>query len=119
MTKVSRLLPLTDAMGLFKAFAEPVRLRLLALLADGREVCVCHLHEALDLPQPTVSRHLAFLKTSGWVVARKEGRWAYYRLAKPKSNLHRHLIFCIESCLSDVEELQRDHERLDALASCS
>ena len=45
MTKVSRLLPLTDAMGLFKAFAEPVRIRLLALLADGREVCVCHLHE--------------------------------------------------------------------------
>ena len=118
MTKVSPLIPLTDAMGLFKAFAEPVRLRLLALLSEGREVCVCHLYEALELPQPTVSRHLGFLRASGWVVARKEGRWAYYRLAKPKSNLHRHLIFCIESCLSDVEELQRDRERLDSLASC-
>ena len=62
MTKVSQLLPLTDAMGLFKAFAEPVRLRLLALLADGRELCVCHLYEALEIPQPTVSRHLAFLR---------------------------------------------------------
>ena len=61
----------------------------------------------------------AFLRTSGWVVARKEGRWAYYRLAKPKSNLHRHLIFCIESCLSDVEELKRDRERLDSLAVLS
>ena len=41
---------------LFKAVADPVRLRLLNLLADG-EVCVCHLHEALDLPQSTASRH--------------------------------------------------------------
>jgi len=105
-------------MGLFKAFAEPVRLRLLALLTEGHEVCVCHLHEALNLPQPTVSRHLSYLRKSGWVVSRKEGIWAYYRLAKPKSNLHRHLIFCIETCAVDVEELRRDQERLDGLAAC-
>jgi len=119
MTKLLTLLPVSDAMELFKAFAEPVRLRLLALLSEGREVCVCHLHEALELPQPTVSRHLAYLRSSGWVVARREGRWTYYKIARPTSNLHRHLIFCIETCVSDVEELRRDRERLDALASCS
>ena len=59
---------------LFKAFADPVRLRLLNLLAEG-EVCVCHLHEALDLPQSTVSRHLAYLRKRGLVVGRKEGLW--------------------------------------------
>jgi ArsR family transcriptional regulator, arsenate/arsenite/antimonite-responsive transcriptional repressor len=59
---------------LFKAFADPVRLRLLNLLAAG-EVCVCHLHEALELPQSTVSRHLAYLRKRGLVVARREGLW--------------------------------------------
>jgi ArsR family transcriptional regulator len=117
-TKPSTLLSLSDAMGLFKAFAEPVRLRLLALLSEGREVCVCHLHEALELPQPTVSRHLAYLRKSGWVVSRKEGLWVYYRLAKPTSALHRHLLTCVETCAFDVEELRRDRERLDSLSSC-
>jgi hypothetical protein len=52
---------------LLKALADPARLRLLNLLAGGREVCVCHLHEALELPQPMVSRHLAYLRKSGLV----------------------------------------------------
>jgi len=59
--------PLDVSIELFKAFADPVRLRLLNLLAEG-EVCVCHLHEALDLPQSTVSRHLAYLRKRGLVV---------------------------------------------------
>ncbi|MDR3633443.1 MAG: metalloregulator ArsR/SmtB family transcription factor [Isosphaeraceae bacterium] len=105
-------------MSLFKAFAEPVRLRLLALLSGGREVCVCHLHEALDLPQPTVSRHLAYLRKSGWVEARKEGLWVHYRLAKSSSILHRHLNFCIETCAEDVVELRRDRERLAQVSAC-
>ena len=73
---------LDDSVELFKAVADPVRLRLLNLLAAG-EVCVCHLHEALDLPQSTVSRHLAYLRKRGLVVGRKEGLWVHYRLAKP------------------------------------
>ena len=93
---------LNYGMSLFKAFAEPVRLRLLALLSDGGEVCVCHLHGALELPQPTVSRHLAFLRKSGWVVGRKDGLWVYYRLAKPTSAIHRHLLFCVETCVEDI-----------------
>ena len=73
--------PLDVSIELFKAFADPVRLRLLNLLADG-EVCVCHLHEALELPQSTVSRHLAYLRKRGLVVDRREGLWVHYRLAK-------------------------------------
>ena len=83
--------PLEASVELFKAFADPVRLRLLNLLAEG-EVCVCHLHEALDLPQSTVSRHLAYLRKRGLVVGRKEGLWVHYRLARPAGALHRHLI---------------------------
>lgn len=64
----------------FKALADETRLRLLALLADG-EVCVCHLHGSLRLPQPTVSRHLAYLRKAGLVAARRDGVWMHYRLA--------------------------------------
>src|SRR5271157_5100886 len=89
--------PLDVSIELFKAFADPVRLRLLNLLAGG-EVCVCHLHEALDLPQSTVSRHLAYLRKRGLVVGRKEGLWVHYRLAKPAGELHRTLIGCLGAC---------------------
>ena len=50
----------------FKSLADETRLRLLLLLHDGREHCVCDLMHALDMPQSTVSRHLAYLKRSGW-----------------------------------------------------
>ena len=109
---------LDESTRTLKAFADPVRLRLLNLLSDDREVCVCHLHEALELPQPTVSRHLASLRKAGLVVGRKEGLWVHYRLAKPGAGLHRVLNECLGTCLADAEVVRRDRERLDRLASC-
>jgi ArsR family transcriptional regulator len=102
---------------LFKAFADPVRLRLLSLLAAG-EVCVCHLHEALDLPQSTVSRHLAYLRKRGLVVGRKEGLWVHYRLAKPAGELHRTLIGGLKACDQGSETLAEDRKRLDSRTCC-
>src|SRR5580704_19052386 len=98
--------PLTDSARLLKAFADPVRLRLLHLLAGEGEVCVCHLQEALELPQPTVSRHLAYLRRAGLVAARKDGLWVHYRLAKPATSLHRTLIDCVGGCLSQFDVLR-------------
>ena len=65
----------------FKALGDPVRLRLFALLAGGRELCVCHLTAALALPQSTVSRHLGVLRYAGLVDTRREGKWIYYRVS--------------------------------------
>jgi ArsR family transcriptional regulator len=65
---------------LFKALADRTRLRILGLLSEG-DVCVCHIHESLALPQPTVSRHLAYLRRAGLVLGRKDGLWVHYRLA--------------------------------------
>jgi ArsR family transcriptional regulator, arsenate/arsenite/antimonite-responsive transcriptional repressor len=107
-----------DSARLFKAFADPVRLRLLNLLAEDREVCVCHLHEALGLPQPTVSRHLAYLRKSGLVVGRKEGLWVHYRLAQPGSSLHRALVACLGSCLGERLVFREDRRRLGQGLSC-
>ena len=66
---------------LFKALADKTRLRILALLGNN-EVCVCHMHDSLGLPQPTVSRHLAYLRRSGLVTARRDGVWMHYRVSQ-------------------------------------
>ncbi len=111
--------PLAESTRLLKAFGDPVRLRLLNLLSGEREeVCVCHLHGALELSQPTVSRHLAYLRKHGLVAGRKEGLWVYYRLARPTTGLHRILLGCLDSCLGDPEVFARDRERLERVVSC-
>ncbi len=63
---------------IFKALADETRLRILTLLLDG-ELCVCELIAALELPQSTISRHLAYLRKCGWVQDRRQGVWMYYR----------------------------------------
>ena len=63
--KVKDLQALTDV---YAALADPTRLRMLALLRDG-EICVCHIHASLAVPQPTASRHLAYLRKAGLVSA--------------------------------------------------
>ena len=66
--------------SVYAALADPTRLRILSLLGED-EICVCHIHASLDVPQPTASRHLAYLRKSGLVEARREGIWMHYRLA--------------------------------------
>lgn len=66
----------------FKALADPVRLRLLSMIASraGGEVCVCDLTPAFDLAQPTISHHLKLLKQAGLIDSERRGTWVYYRL---------------------------------------
>ena len=64
---------------IFKALADETRLRILALLLEG-ELCVCEIIAALEIPQSTTSRHLAYLRNSDWVKDRRQGVWMYYRL---------------------------------------
>lgn len=109
---------LDESTRLFKAFADPVRLRLLNLLSGVGEVCVCHLHEALNLPQPTVSRHLAYLRKHGLVLGRKDGLWVHYRLSKPKTTLHRTLVESVASGMNHVEVFAQDRSRLRQVVPC-
>jgi ArsR family transcriptional regulator len=66
---------------MLKALADPVRLRLLSLVAshDGGEACVCDLNDAFDLSQPTISHHLKVLHEAGLLDREKRGVWVYYR----------------------------------------
>lgn len=67
---------------LLKAIAEPVRLRLLSLVAShaDAEACVCDLNDAFDLSQPTISHHLKVLHEAGLLDRSKRGVWVYYSL---------------------------------------
>ena len=67
--------------AVFKALADKTRLRILALLGNN-EVCVCHIHDSLGLPQPTISRHLAYLRRAGLVAVRRDGVWMHYRVTR-------------------------------------
>lgn len=96
---------------MFRAFSDPTRLRILNLLRPG-ELCVCDLVRVIGAPQPTISRHLAYLRSAQLVVARKDGLWMHYRLCAPKSSFHRKLLECLACCLADVPELARDARRL-------
>jgi ArsR family transcriptional regulator, arsenate/arsenite/antimonite-responsive transcriptional repressor len=65
---------------LFKALGDPVRLRLLSMIAsrtDG-EVCVCEMTPAFDLSQPTISHHLKLLRQAGLIDCERRGTWVYY-----------------------------------------
>jgi ArsR family transcriptional regulator len=74
-----------------RALGDPTRLALLSRIGRG-EVCVCDLQAEVGRDQPTVSRHLAVLRSAGLVTVRKEGRWSYYRRAA----LPRHLAAIID-----------------------
>lgn len=100
-----------DLDALFKGFADPTRLRLLNALAAG-ELCVCDLVDLLALPQPAVSRHLAYLRRMGLVEATREWKFAHYRLAEPRNAVHRNLVACARSCFTGVPAL--DAERAAA-----
>jgi ArsR family transcriptional regulator len=70
--------------GLFKALADPARVRIVNLLAtgDGEPVCICHLIEPLGLTQPTVSHHMKRLLDAGLVEREQRGKWAYFALKR-------------------------------------
>lgn len=63
-----------------KALADQTRLRILNLLTQKPELCVCELTDALELAQPKISRHLAILRAAGLLLDRKAGLWVHYRL---------------------------------------
>lgn len=96
---------------LFKALSDNTRLRILGLLLEG-DLCVCELMAILDMPQSTVSRHLAYLKNSGLVSDRRRGIWMHYRLTDGDNILHRDLLDLLRKDLSELPQVQDDHRML-------
>jgi ArsR family transcriptional regulator len=99
---------------LFRACADRTRLRLLNLLREG-EACVGDLVAIIDAPQPTISRHLAYLRRSGLVEVEREGNWCFYRLAEPSGAVHDRLLDCLSCCIEESPELREDARIMDRL----
>ena len=110
-TPLPRLKTAGDLVKVYKALADETRLRILALLKDG-EVCVCHIHGGLRMPQPTVSRHLAYLRRSGLVEARREGVWMHYRLKPVTSPIVREVVDAALHALVHAAVTEGDARRL-------
>jgi ArsR family transcriptional regulator len=110
-TPAPRLRHLDALTQVYSALADETRLRILSLLKDG-EVCVCHLHGSLGLPQPTVSRHLAYLRKAGLVRARRNGIWMHYALERPAEPVVAAVVDAALHALTHTAVAPRDHARL-------
>jgi ArsR family transcriptional regulator len=96
----------------YKALADATRLRILTLLVEG-EVCVCEIHDTLRLPQPTVSRHLAYLRRSGLVEARRDATWMHYRLGD-LDPVVKGIVQQAAHAMSHVSDATRDRRRFES-----
>jgi ArsR family transcriptional regulator, arsenate/arsenite/antimonite-responsive transcriptional repressor len=97
---------------MFRAFSDRTRLRILHLLRPG-EMCVGDLVTILRVPQPTASRHLAYLRRAGLVQARKAGLWSFYFLTPPTTAFHQNLLESLSKCFGEVPELRADAARAE------
>ena len=94
----------------FKALADGTRLRILALLGNN-EVCVCHIHDSLGLPQPTVSRHLAYLRRSGLVAARRDGVWMHYQVSRALDPVVQAVVMAAVEALGQLPATAQDRKQ--------
>ena len=104
--------------NLFKAFSEPIRLRILVLLLAKGELCVCDLVETLALSQSVTSRHLAYLRNNDIVTARREGVWMYYQLTTYAQTELMPLFDFIQHNVVDNKIIQTDLANLSQPKSC-
>jgi ArsR family transcriptional regulator len=95
----------------FKALSDSTRLRILNLLLQG-ELCVCDVQYVLDISQPNVSRHLAYLKNSGLVLDRRDGYRIFYRLADPDHKTKKLLYDFLRRSFLQQAQLRDDTTRL-------
>lgn len=108
--------------SVFQSLEEDTRLRILALLMEAGELCVCDLIAVLQLPQSTVSRHLSHLKNAGWLQDRREGVWIHYSIVKQPGPLQQSLLPTLRYFLQQKEAVKLDYGKLQSLnidSSCA
>ena len=96
----------------FKALSDETRLRIMGLLIAGEELCVCDIIAALDLPQSTVSRHLAYLRNSGLLEDRRQGVWMYYRISQDNKNFIPYFLDILSVLFNDLDQTAHDRRSL-------
>ena len=99
----------------FKALADETRLRIMALLLVSGELCVCDITATLQLPQSTVSRHLAYLKNAGWVIDRREGVWIIYAVTAD-NDMKQQLADVLKERLPDLPPVAEDIKKISSFS---
>ncbi len=95
----------------FIALADRTRRRILNLIRE-QEICVCFFTEVLEVSQPKISRHLAYLRNAELVTARRDGKWMYYRIVQPEDFYARQILQNTLDWLASQERMQKDYEKL-------
>lgn len=96
---------------ILQAIADTTRMRILNLLTQAVEICVCELVDALDVPQYRVSRHLSILASTGWVEYRRMGKWIYYRISRNLRTYQMALLNALRPLREEREDFRRDEAR--------
>ncbi len=97
----------------FKSLSDPTRVRIVWLLQVGGELCVCDLMEVLELPQSTVSRHLAYLRNAVLVTDQRKGVWMYYRLSEKIIELSAAILNALQSAAKNSHQATQDRKQLE------
>ena len=96
---------------LFQALADLTRLRLLNLLTQVGEICVCELADAMQIAQHNISRHLHVLLDAGLVRDRRHGKWVYFRITEELEPFERLVVRAVEQLREGREDFRRDEAR--------
>ena len=107
-----------DLIRIYQCFCDRTRLRILHLLAKS-PLCVCHFQEVLDEPQVKISKHLAYLRKRGMVVAKRDRNWMIYSIALKRSRELKTNLQCLQDCVQSDAVFKRDLIKLKKLrAGC-
>jgi ArsR family transcriptional regulator len=94
-----------------RGLSDQTRIRILNILIDG-ELCVCDIIFILNIPQSTVSRHLAYLRKTGWIEARRDGKWLHYRRPLHTTPLQAYAFAMLDDELSTNAQAKNDKTAL-------
>ena len=100
-----------DPIKVYKCLCDETRLRILNILREG-PLCVCHVQETLQLPQPKVSKQLAYMKRNGLLVSVRQNNWTIYQLSPTKGALLDQNLRCLQDLVFSDRRFQNDLQRL-------
>ena len=103
-----------NCISVYKCLCDETRLRILNLLREG-PLCVCHVHEALQLPQSKISKQLAFMKRNGLLQSRRFNNWTVYEIPEKQNTLLEENLRCLQDLLFSDALFKKDRVRLSKI----
>lgn len=103
-----------DCISLYKCLCDETRLRILNLLGEG-PLCVCHVQEALQLPQSKISKQLSYMKRNGLLQSRRFNNWTIYEIPEKRNTLLEENLRCLQDLVFSNAQFKEDRARLSKI----